>query len=199
VEGDTVSAGGAPQDPGTPRGLDTLRGLSRGRKIVITVSTGCLIALVLILTLGSGGGPSRASSVPPPAAKAFTLHALGHPGLVSLRQYAGRPVIVNFFASFCGPCKKETPLLARFYRARHGQVAIVGVDVNDGTAAAMRFVRSAGVSYPVGADPTAATATGYGVIAIPQTFFLNAAHHVVKRVFGAVTPGDLGAGLALMR
>ena len=175
-----------------------LRGLSRGRKTVIAVSTCCLVALALILALGSGGGSSQAASALP-VAKEFTLPALGHPGRVALSQYAGRPVIVNFFASFCEPCKKETPLLARFYRARHGQVAIIGIDVNDSSAAAMRFVRSAGASYPIGADTTAATATGYGVVAIPQTFFLDASHHVVKRIFGAVTQASLDAGLARMR
>jgi cytochrome c biogenesis protein CcmG, thiol:disulfide interchange protein DsbE len=118
--------------------------------------------------------------------------------VVSLRQYAGRPVIVNFFASWCGPCQKETPLLARFYHARRGRVAIIGIDVNDSAAAAARFVRRAGSGYPIGADPTAATATGYGVVAIPQTFFLNAAHRIVKRSFGAVTQADLTAGLAVM-
>src|SRR5260370_5920932 len=180
------------------RTVEALRGLSRGRKIVIAVSTCCLVALALILSVGSGGASSRAASAQP-AAQQFTLHALGHPGLVSLSQYAGRPVLVNFFASWCGPCKKETPLLARFYRARHGQVAIIGIDVNDSAAAATRFVRHAGSSYPIGADPTAATATAYGVVAIPQTFFLNAHHHVVKRVFGARTQAGLNARLAPTR
>jgi thiol-disulfide isomerase/thioredoxin len=174
-----------------------LRGLSRGRKAVIAVSTCCLVALALILAFGSGGGSSQASAQP--VARKFTLPALGHPGVVSLRHYAGRPVIVNFFASFCGPCKKETPLLGSFYRARHGQVAVIGVDVNDGAAAALRFVRAARATYPIGSDTTAATATGYGVVAIPQTFFLNAKHRIVKRVFGAVTEADLAAGVALMR
>jgi cytochrome c biogenesis protein CcmG, thiol:disulfide interchange protein DsbE len=178
--------------------VTVLRGLSRGRKTVIAVSTCGLAVFALILGIGSGGGSSRAASVQP-AAKAFTLHALGHPGLVSLSQYAGRPVIVNFFASFCEPCKKETPLLARFYRAGHGRVAVVGVDVNDSAAAALRFVRSAGAGYPVGADPAAATATGYGVVAIPQTFFLNAQHRIVKRVFGPLTQAGLSAALAGMR
>jgi cytochrome c biogenesis protein CcmG/thiol:disulfide interchange protein DsbE len=182
---------------GTVRPAGVLRGLSRPRKIVIAVSTCCLVALALILAAGSGGGSSQASAGQP-AAKQFTLHALGRPGVVSLSQYAGRPVIVNFFASWCGPCQKETPLLARFYRARHGRVAIIGIDVNDSAAAAARFVRRAGSSYPIGTDPTAATATGYGVVAIPQTFFLDAGHHIVKRSFGAVTQADLTAGLARM-
>jgi thiol-disulfide isomerase/thioredoxin len=176
-----------------------LRGLSRTRKIVIVASTCCLAALILIATIASAGGSSRAASAARPAAKPFTLRALGRPGSLSLSQYAGRPVVVNFFASWCGPCKKETPLLAGFYRARQGRVAVVGVDVNDSAALALAFVRRAGVSYPVGSDPTVAAATAYGVVALPQTFFLNASHHVVKRVFGALTQADLTAGLAAMR
>jgi len=152
------------------------------------------VATVVSLTTGTPRGAPRSL----PVAKDFTLPALVHPGgRVGLAAYAGRPVIVNFFASWCVPCKKETPLLARFYRAQNGRVTILGVDSNDSAAAARRFVRAAGVSYPVGFDPTSAAAAAYGVIAIPQTFLLNAAHRVVKRVFGAVTLQDLRTGIAL--
>src|SRR5207253_1792028 len=102
------------------------------------------------------------------------------------------------FASWCVPCKKETPLIARFYRSEHGRVAIIGVDSNDQASAALRFTRAAGVGYPVGFDPNAATAGAYGVIAIPQTFFLNARHRTARRVFGAVTSTQLTAGTALI-
>jgi cytochrome c biogenesis protein CcmG, thiol:disulfide interchange protein DsbE len=183
---------------GTVRPVAAWRGLSRGRKIIVGVSTCCFVVLALILTIGSADGSSTAASARP-VAKQFSLRALGHPGTVSLSQYAGRPVLVNFFASWCDPCQKETPLLARFYGARHGRVAVIGIDVNDSAAAALRFIRHAGASYPIATDPTAATATGYGVVAIPQTFFLNADHRIVKRVFGAVTPAGLKDGLALMR
>ena len=64
---------------------------------------------------------------------------------------------------------------------------MIGVDVNDAAAVALRFVRKAGVTYPVGVDRTAATATAWGVVAIPQTFFLDPGRHVARRVFGPVT------------
>lgn len=68
---------------------------------------------------------------------------------------------------------------------------MIGVDVNDAAAVALRFVRKAGVTYPVGVDRTAATATAWGVMAIPQTFFLDAGRHVLRRVLGAVTLPEL--------
>jgi peroxiredoxin len=70
--------------------------------------------------------------------------------------------------------------------------------VNDNAAKALKFARAKGVSYPIGADPTATVASKYGVVALPQTFFLNAQHRIVDRVFGAVTRADLTAGVRLM-
>ena len=104
---------------------------------------------------------------------------------------------MNFFASWCEPCKQETPLLAKFYRTEHGRVAIVGLDENDVPGSAMTFTRHEGVSYPVGFDPAVIVASAYGVAALPQTFFLNAKHRIVDRVFGAVTPADINRGIAL--
>jgi thiol-disulfide isomerase/thioredoxin len=143
-----------------------------------------------------GAAPPRAL----PAARNFTLRELGHPGRkVSLAAFAGRPVIVNFFASWCPPCKRETPTLARFYRETGEQDAIIGVDSGDQSGPALRFVHSAGVRYPVGFDPLPAPTTiSYGVVALPQTFFLNARHQIVKRIFGQVTMKTLGEGVALM-
>jgi thiol-disulfide isomerase/thioredoxin len=105
---------------------------------------------------------------------------------------------VNFWASWCGPCQQETPLLASFYKARGGRVTIVGVDSNDTTAKAIAFVRAKGVSYPIGVDPALVTADAYGVAAFPQTFFLDSAHRVVDRVFGPLTQATLDKGVRLM-
>ena len=162
-------------------------------------------ALVALAVAGSLTAIALASSASGQAAKpvsqaaaAFSLPALGPSGQqVSLAGYRGKPLIVNFFASWCEPCQKETPMLARFYRTEHGKVAIVGLDENDVRASALSFTRANGVGYPVGFDPAAVAASAYGVSALPQTFFLDARHHIVDRVFGAVTLADLSKGIAL--
>ena len=152
--------------------------------------------MIAVVSVTGGGSPRPA----PPAAKNFTLADLGHPGhVVSLAQFAGRPLIVNFFASWCPPCKRETPLLARFYSGAKGSVVVIGVDANDAAGPAEQFLRRAGVTYPIAFDPLpASVTTSYGVYGLPQTFFLNGKHRIVKHVFGALTLSQLHSGVALM-
>lgn len=163
-------------------------------------AAGCLVVLAALavagITAAASGHPAATAL---PRAKNFRLRALNHPGTVSLAAYRGRPVIINFFASWCAPCQRETPLLARYYASQHGRVAVIGVDANDKPAAALRFLRSKGVRYPVASDPfPASTATSYGVAALPQTFFLNARHEIVRHLFGPVTLRQLTTGTAAM-
>ena len=171
----------------------------RSTRVVVAASAVAAAALALIVlgaTVGSGAPAAHNLG----RAKNFTLGVLGHPGRqLSLQSMAGRPVIVNFFASWCAPCQKETPLIARFYRSRQAHVAIIGVDVNDSAAKAMAFVRKSGVTYPVAVDPMPMRAAiAYNLPGLPATFFLNARHVIVKRVFGAVTEADLASGTRLM-
>ena len=198
------------QTPSDPRGAGArlsrlLRPgrLSRAGKLAYWSSAVVLlVAAGLVLTLAAAPGkkatPKKAALAP--LAKSFSLAELGHQGgTVSLAAYAGLPVIVNFFASWCAPCQRETPMLARYYASQHGRVVVLGIDANDEATAALRFVAKAGVSYPVGFDrfPSPVT-TSYGVYALPQTFFLDAQHHVVAKVMGAVTQQELTRDVALM-
>ncbi|HTX82915.1 MAG TPA: TlpA disulfide reductase family protein, partial [Streptosporangiaceae bacterium] len=108
-------------------------------------------------------------------------------------------LIINFFASWCPPCRRETPMLAKWYVSMHGRVRVLGIDSNDETAPALRFVQKAGVRYPVAVDPyPSTTTTSYGVLALPQTFFLNARHRIVLHVLGSLTAKDLTRGVSLM-
>jgi cytochrome c biogenesis protein CcmG, thiol:disulfide interchange protein DsbE len=158
----------------------------------------CVAASLVAVAVVASGSAGSAGTAPAPAAPVFSLPVLGHSGQkVALSDYAGRPLIVNFFASWCEPCQQETPLLARFYRTEHGKVAIVGLDENDVLGSAVSFTRKEGVGYPVGFDPEVIAASAYGVAGLPQTFFLNAKHRIVDRVFGAVTLADINRGIAL--
>ena len=166
-------------------------------KVLSAVIAVCVVgSLTAIGVVGSASGQPKPAVV---AAPAFSLPLLGDDSgqQVALSTYRGKPLIVNFFASWCGPCQTETPLLARFYRDEQGTVALVGLDENDTVGNATSFTRADGVSYPVGWDPHFDVGSAYGVNALPQTFFLNARHQIVDRIFGAVTLASLNRGIAL--
>jgi len=169
--------------------------LAARHKLAAAIAGLCVAAALAGIAWAELSSPAAAAD---PPAHAFSLPVLGQSSKhVSLSDYAGKPLIVNFFASWCAPCQQETPLLARFYRAEHGRVALVGLDENDVAGSALSFTRRHGVSYPVGFDPEVIAASAYGVDALPQTFFLNASHQVVDRIFGPLTAADLSKGIAL--
>lgn len=179
---------------------DAIRGVWRSavrHKFISGIVALCVAGSLTGIAL-AGSGPAQAARPADLAAPRFSLPVLGHSGQhLSLGDYSGKPLIVNFFASWCEPCKHETPLLAKFYRTEQGSVALVGLDENDVPGNAMSFTRADGVTYPVGWDPQAVSASAYGVNALPQTFFLNARHRIVDRIFGAVTLTELNKGIAL--
>jgi cytochrome c biogenesis protein CcmG/thiol:disulfide interchange protein DsbE len=190
---DTMTAAGAAH-----RLAQRLGGLGRARLAALAAVVVGVVVIVTLSLVGTGGGAPQ--HAPPALAKNFSLAMLGHPGQrVSLSSVAGRPVIVNFFASWCVPCRKETPLLARFFRAGHGKVAVIGIDVNDQTSAALAFVHKTGVTYPVATEPASgSTVIAYDLPGLPATFFLDARHRIVKRVYGAVSQAELTSGAALI-
>jgi cytochrome c biogenesis protein CcmG, thiol:disulfide interchange protein DsbE len=165
-------------------------------KLISTVVAIFVVAAVAVSLATSGGGGSASD----PVAPGFTLDSLTAPGQhITLSQYQGKPLIVNFWASWCPPCQQETPLLASWYSRQHGHVILVGLDENDTASSALQFARAKGVRYPIGVDPGIAAANAYGVVALPQTFFLNAQHRIVDHVVGGVTQADLDKGLRLMQ
>jgi cytochrome c biogenesis protein CcmG/thiol:disulfide interchange protein DsbE len=177
-----------------------MNGVRRPSTKVIVVLAACAALVAAVIAIDSTAGHTAPSAAPRPA-PAFSLPSLRDPvQQVSLSAYRGHPVILNFFASWCGPCQRETPLLARFYRASRRNLMIIGVDADDKATAARRFVEANGVLYPVGFESTPAIADAYGVseIGIPETFFLDARHRIVKRILGDVTMQSLTAAVALI-
>jgi cytochrome c biogenesis protein CcmG, thiol:disulfide interchange protein DsbE len=174
-----------------------------GRNRLATAIAAMFAAAIVVAVLAAGGGGAPAAKHANPPAPDFTVAVLGATGqhVTLSRQYADKPVIVNFWASWCDPCQRETPLLARWYKQQHGAVNLIGLDENDSAASALKFAKAKGVTYPLGFDPKIQVADAYGVegAGIPQTFFLDARHRIVDHVYGALTAADLARGLQLMK
>ena len=129
----------------------------------------------------------------------WSLPELGLPAkTVSLSQFRGRPVVVNFWASWCPPCRKEMPTLAATAGRLAGKVDFVGVDTNDNRSAALAFAAKTGVTYPLAFDPHGSVASTYGVYGLPTTIFVSPRGRLLARQVGALTEGRLDQLLAEM-
>ena len=117
-------------------------------------------------------------------------------GLGRLTDYAGKPVVVNFFGSWCVPCRKETPAIESVFKALGGKVVIVGLAVHDSEKSAQAFVDERGVTYEVGRDPSDKLFTDFGVVVMPSTFFISPNGRIVASHTGALTVSTLRKLLA---
>lgn len=170
--------------------------------LVVGVVAGLLVA---VLEKDSGGDrrarPGRVSvagvaEVGSPAPD-FVLPALEGDGEVRFADFRGRPVIVNFWASWCNPCREEFPLLKKALRDhRADELAVVGVTFEDIPADSRRFVDKMGATWPQGVDDGGHVAEAFGVRAIPQTFFVARDGTIVARVFGITSQDKLDDPLA---
>jgi cytochrome c biogenesis protein CcmG/thiol:disulfide interchange protein DsbE len=193
--------GGGPPAPPAATPTPSPTGPRRLRSLVIGCVIAAALAIILFVGLGpkSGTGPSSGPVVAVgDAAPAFTLPSLtgGTPvSLDGLGRDRHHPVVLNFFASWCGPCQKETPLLARTAageQARGSTVQFIGVDTADKPSNALPFVQKAGITYPVGVDfSTQVTSGVYGLYGDPQTFFIDSSGKVVGHVLGPLSQGQL--------
>ncbi|MCP4810789.1 MAG: TlpA family protein disulfide reductase [Proteobacteria bacterium] len=147
-----------------------------------------LIPMVWVLASGFGKDPhavpdAMTGEVAPP----FSLHTMDGE-LVTLKELEGRPVVLNFWSTWCVPCKIEHPVLqngASTYGPRG--VVFLGVLYGDTEAAARPFLKKNGSTYPTLLDPDGATAVDYGVAGVPETFFIDGDGMIVRKVAGPVS------------
>ena len=125
----------------------------------------------------------------------FTLELFSG-GTFRLSEQRGKVVLVNFWASWCLPCREEAPVLARAWRAYKDRgVVFVGVDIWDTRDDALAFMREFDITYPNVIDPTGEVAIEYGITGVPETWVLNREGRLVRRWVGAMTDRQIEAFL----
>jgi cytochrome c biogenesis protein CcmG/thiol:disulfide interchange protein DsbE len=130
-----------------------------------------------------------------PAAR-FALPDITNPShVVSLSRLKGTPVILNFWASWCFPCRTEIPLLEKSSRTWRGRIDFVGIDTNDTEGPALAFLRKLQVTYPSAFDPNGTLAQTYGLFGLPVTVFISANGDVQGRHIGELYTKTLRAAL----
>ena len=146
-------------------------------------------ALVSCASDQDGGAPGRLA----PSFSAEDVRE-GRP-VVELASAEGTPAVVNFFAAWCVPCRKELPLLVAAARRLQGKVAFLGVDVKDSRTRGVDLLEEFDVQYPAAYDPQGEIAAGFRVQAMPTTFFLRPDGRIVDQVFGELSAKRLAQAL----
>jgi cytochrome c biogenesis protein CcmG/thiol:disulfide interchange protein DsbE len=113
----------------------------------------------------------------------------------TVRSLAGRPAIVHFWASWCGPCTKEAPELERLAGQLRGRAALVGVDWSDARSGASSFVRRHHWTFPILEDDAGRSGSSWGIGGLPTTFVLDRRGRIVKRLTGPQTAAGLLAAI----
>jgi len=164
----------------------------RLKAIAQLLALGCVAVLLALLVwqLGNQQHAPRVGAVAP----AFTLHRLDGPGKVSLASYRGRPVVLNFWASWCQPCKSEAKVLERAWASyRNRGVVFLGVDYHDLASDARRFVSAHALTFTMLEDGSGKVTGSYGISQVPETYVLNRQGRVVAHLAGPITdPGFAG-------
>jgi thiol-disulfide isomerase/thioredoxin len=117
---------------------------------------------------------------------------------VDIATYAGRPVVINIWASWCPGCNQEAADLERFAQ-RHPEAQLVGVDIQDNSSAAKAFYQRWGWHHPSVNDPDERIASRLGLQGLPTTIFLDARHRIVTRIVGASNLSGFEQGLRLAK
>jgi cytochrome c biogenesis protein CcmG/thiol:disulfide interchange protein DsbE len=166
------------------------------RRLRWLVVPAVLVPIGLLLMAGFGRDPRQiASPLIGREAPAWMLATLDG-GMLSSSDLAGRPYVVNFWASWCGPCRDEHPVLARAFTEHPDQLGVVGVLYQDGTDAARSWLAEVGdAGYPTIVDESGAVAIDFGVTGPPETYFVDADGIVRARQFGPLTDALLAEHL----
>ena len=163
---------------------------------VLLAGLGVVVPLIALLVLNIGRDPH---AIPSPLvgrpAPPFTLAPVGGGEPVSLAQLQGRPVVLNFWATWCVPCVQEHPLLLSAAQQLGEEVQFFGIVYQDEEENARGWLRRHGSAYPSLVDPRSKTAIAYGIIGVPETYFIDPEGTIVAKHIGPLDGQTLMARL----
>lgn len=134
------------------------------------------------LGVSKGGGADIGDAAP-------SFRLTGPDGsLVSLAEFRGKPVLVNFWATWCAPCRREIPDLVALQQEWGEQVQILGVDLNEPADVVAEYARNLGMNYPLPLDADGSVAAAYRLTGLPETFFLDSGGVLRDHRIGLLRP-----------
>ncbi|HVR88184.1 MAG TPA: TlpA disulfide reductase family protein [Candidatus Limnocylindria bacterium] len=161
----------------------------------------CIVGLMVVLTLSFKHDPHdiRTGTVGK-SAPAFDAPALAGPVRISLDGYRGKVIVLNFWASWCVPCKEENPALTQVWeRYRGSDVVLLGVVFQDLPDAARAYTAHLGNTWPSALDPDGRIALSYGVVGPPETFFIGPDGIIAGRHLGPIDADTLITAIETLR
>ena len=176
-------------EPPSPAPRKRRRGIWLGAALTAAVA----ITLVAAITQGDTAPDSSAlRDGDGAAAPGFRLEDLrDSEETIALADFAGRPVVLNFWASWCVPCRSEMPALQAAHQRLAGQVMFVGINHQDSRTSATDLLDETGVTYPSGRDPNGEVAASYGLYGLPATVFISADGKILATRTGEIGQTEL--------
>jgi cytochrome c biogenesis protein CcmG/thiol:disulfide interchange protein DsbE len=159
------------------------------RRLIYVVPLGLflIVAGYFAVSLRPGHDPhALPSALIDQEAPAFDLAGLGPGGRLARDQLKGQPIVINFFASWCVPCRQEHPLLMRLAQREH--VPLYGIAYKDKPEDSVRLLDQLGDPYRgIGLDREGRTGLDFGVYGVPETYVIDGTGHIRKRLVGPLT------------
>lgn len=162
------------------------RGAPSWVRVALMVGPAVALVVVLALAVTNRGTPRPGDDAP-----GFSGPLLGANGTFGDEDLKGKPAVLNFWASWCEPCKDEAPMLNDAYRRYGDRVAFVGINIKDARSDALDFMDEYGIEYPNVRDEGSRIYADFGLTGQPETFFVDSDGRIAEHIPGPLFADDL--------